>query len=332
MNDLNMGHGAPRPPKKKFNKGPKKGKAPRQRTPKGVAMNGWLNFYKPVGMTSAQAVAMVKRYFNAQKVGHGGTLDPLAEGVLPLAFGRATKTMQFCLEADKAYEFVITFGSATTTDDAEGDVVKESDVRPTQADIEGVLGQFLGAIEQLPPLFSALKVNGKRAYDLARAGEEFELEKRPVTIKELALTEVAENADGTCTMAKFSTLVTKGTYVRSLARDIGEALGCFGHITELKRTKAGVFTLEGCVAEEALADLKIEGSEVPDLLPVGAVLADLPTYVASAGEQRLLMQGQSFARVHLEAGLRQVVDTRGAVLGVIEVDGDGNISVVRNFK
>lgn len=328
MNDLHTASGSARPPKKKFGRG----KGPRQRAPKGVAMNGWLNFYKPVGMTSAQAVAMVKKFFDAQKVGHGGTLDPLAEGVLPLAFGKATKTMQFCLEADKAYEFVITFGSATTTDDAEGEVVKESDKRPTQAEIEDVLPQFLGNIEQLPPLFSALKVNGKRAYDLARAGEEFELDKRPVTIKTLELLEIAENEDGTCAMAKFSALVTKGTYVRSLARDIGEALGCFGHITELKRTKAGVFTLEGCVAEADLAGLKVEGSDIPGLLPVGAVLADMPTYVASAGEQRLLMQGQSFARVHLEAGLRQVLDSKGSVLGVIDVDDEGNLTVVRNFK
>lgn len=295
-------------------------------------MNGWLNFYKPVGMTSAQAVAMVKKHFDAQKVGHGGTLDPLAEGVLPLAFGKATKTMQFCLEADKAYEFVMTFGRATTTDDAEGDTVKESAERPTQDDIEAVLPQFLGAIEQLPPLFSALKVNGKRAYDLARAGEEFELEKRPVTIKSLELLEIAEDKDGKCALAKFSCHVTKGTYVRSLARDIGEALGCFGYISELVRTKAGVFEITNCIATDQLDSLRIEGSDVPDLLPVGEVLSDMPTYVASAGEQRMLMQGQTFPRVHLEAGLRQVIDQRGTVLGVIDVDADGNLSVVRNFK
>lgn len=301
------------------------------RKPKGIAINGWLNFYKPVGMTSAQAVAMVKKHFNAQKVGHGGTLDPLAEGVLPLAFGQATKTMQFCLEADKAYRFTIQFGSATTTDDSEGEIIKTSDERPRKDAIEQALSAFIGPIEQLPPLFSALKVNGKRAYDLARAGEEFELEKRPVTIHDFALESVEENDSGRVERATFSVLVSKGTYVRSLARDIGEALTCFGHICYLQRTKAGAFELDTAIAQENLDNVVKNPDNTPQLQPVGAVLDDIPALVATAAELQLLKMGQTLMLPQLEAGRRQVTNDQGRVCSVIDIADDGAVQVVRNF-
>jgi tRNA pseudouridine55 synthase len=294
---------------------------------KGDPISGWVNFNKPQGMTSTQAVGFVKRVFNAQKAGHGGTLDPLATGVLPIALGEATKTMQFSLEATKSYAFTITFGAATNTDDSEGDVIKTSDARPNREELEGVLPQFIGAIEQLPPTFSAIKIGGEAAYKKARRGEEVERKRRAVTVYELGLSEFAGET------AVLVARVSKGTYVRALARDIGDALGCYGYITQLARTQAGPFRLTDAVTKEQL-DKYAETGEKPDtfLLPVGTVLDDIPAYVATPQEVVQLKAGKKLKRIQLQPGLRKVITQRGNVVSLVDVDRAGCLRIVRNFN
>ena len=206
------------------------------RRKKGTPVHGWLVLDKPPGRTSTQALAAVKRLFNAQKAGHAGTLDPLATGILPIAFGEATKTVSYAVDGEKSYRFTVRWGEERSTDDAEGEVTARSEKRPTQGEIEAVLPRFRGEILQTPPQFSAVKVEGNRAYDLARDGEEVVLEPRAVVIEGLdivampdASTTVLEAHCGNC------------TYVRVLARDMGRALGCLGHVIELRRTRVGPF-------------------------------------------------------------------------------------------
>jgi tRNA pseudouridine55 synthase len=294
---------------------------------KGNPVNGWVNFNKPRGMTSTQAVGFIRHTFQAQKAGHGGTLDPLATGVLPIALGEATKTMQFSLEGDKTYEFTIAFGSATNTDDSEGEVIKTSDKRPGREALEDLLPQFTGPLEQLPPTFSAIKIGGEAAYKKARKGEEVKVKPRPVIVHKLALLAF----DGET--AKLMAHVSKGTYVRSLARDIGAALGCYGHVIQLARTQAGPFKLTDAVTKEQL-DKCTETGEKPDtfLLPVGTVLDDIPAYVATPQEVVQLKAGKKLKRVHLEPGLRKVVTQRGGVVSLVDVDRAGCLRIVRNFN
>ncbi|MGD9502246.1 MAG: tRNA pseudouridine(55) synthase TruB, partial [Methyloceanibacter sp.] len=203
---------------------------------KGLSVNGWLVFDKPKGMTSTQAVSRVKRLYQAAKAGHAGTLDPLATGVLPIAFGEATKTVPFAVEGSKEYRFTVRFGAETDTDDADGKVVARSEMRPSRAEIEARLPDFTGDIEQVPPRYSALKVEGARAYDLAREEEEFELLPRRVSIAWLRLGDHPD-ADRAVLEARCG----KGTYVRAIARDLGRALRCYGHVEELRRTRVGPF-------------------------------------------------------------------------------------------
>ena len=200
-----------------------------------VEVNGWIILDKPVGLTSTQAVSKLKRLFNAKKAGHAGTLDPLASGVLPVAFGEATKTVPFVQDGEKAYRFTVLWGAETDTDDAEGKVTQTSEARPDGAAIEALLPHFTGEIMQRPPAFSAIKVNGERAYDLARDGEIVDLAPRPITIHALRL--VACEPDCAVLEAECG----KGTYVRAIARDLGRALGCFGHVIALRRTRVGPF-------------------------------------------------------------------------------------------
>src|SRR5215475_1226253 len=203
---------------------------------KGSPVHGWLIFDKPQGINSTGAVAQVKRLYDAEKAGHAGTLDPLATGVLPIAFGEATKTVPFAVEGNKQYRFAVRFGAATDTDDAEGRIVATSEVRPTRADIEMALPRFVGEISQVPPRYSALKVAGARAYDLARDEETFELAARPALIESLLLVDMPD-ADHCVIEARCG----KGTYVRALARDLGQALGSVAHVSELRRTRVGPF-------------------------------------------------------------------------------------------
>ena len=251
------------------------------------AIHGWLTIDKPAGVSSARAVAIVKRLTGARKAGHGGTLDPLATGVLPVALGEATKTVAFVMDGRKTYEFRVKWGAATTTDDAEGEITEESPVRPTRADIAAVLPDFEGKIEQIPPIFSAIKTGGRRAYALARAGETPDLKPRLVDIQRLTLAESgADTAD-------FVVDCGKGTYVRSLARDLAVRLGTVGHIDRLRRTRAGPFGLNTAISLESEALLSHSPRLADVLLPVEAALADIPALVLTGNDASRLCNGQA---------------------------------------
>ena len=259
---------------------------------KGNPVNGWIVLDKRAGMTSTQAVGAVRRLYNAQKAGHAGTLDPLATGILPLALGEATKTVQFAVDGEKAYRFTVRWGGETTTDDAEGPISRSSDKRPTLADIEAVLPRYIGAIMQTPPQFAAIKIDGNRAYDLARDGETVLLEPREVVIDALRVTAMPD--DNTTV---FEAECGRGTYVRALARDIGRDLGCFGHVIELRRTRVGPFHEEDSITLDELdeaARLDDGGAKLASaLLGVEAALADLTQISVSQQDATRIMRGQS---------------------------------------
>jgi tRNA pseudouridine55 synthase len=258
---------------------------------KGKPVHGWLVLDKPAGMTSTQAVGAVRRTFGAQKAGHAGTLDPLATGILPIALGEATKTVPYAVDGQKEYRFTVRWGVETDTDDAEGGPVASSDARPGRSAIEALLPGFTGEILQTPPAFSAVKVDGARAYDLARAGEEVVLEARPVQIASLTLVDCPDRDT-----AVFAAQCGKGTYVRALARDMGRALGCRGHVIALRRTRVGSFGEEDAVtmgqltAAAAGAD---EGALKVLLRSVEAALADLVVLRVSREDTVRLLRGQS---------------------------------------
>jgi tRNA pseudouridine55 synthase len=256
---------------------------------KGREISGWLCLDKPVGETSTRAVATVKRLFGAAKAGHAGTLDPLASGVLPIALGEATKTVSFVQDGRKIYRFTVRWGAETDTDDADGKVVATSNVRPDRAAIEACLPAFTGEIMQRPPAYSAIKIEGERAYDLAREGEEVILEERPVAIHRLDLVALADPDH-----AVFEAESGKGTYVRSLARDIGRRLGCLGHVVALRRLAVGPF-VEACMTTlDALISAREEGMPALDLLlkPIGFALADLPEIAFAPADAARLKRGQ----------------------------------------
>jgi len=261
------------------------------RRKKGNAINGWLVLDKPINTTSTQAVAAVRRAFNAQKAGHSGTLDPLATGILPIALGEGTKTVSFAVDGEKAYRFTVRWGAETDTDDTEGKITKTSDDRPARADIEALLPRFHGEIMQEPPAYSAIKIAGERAYDLARNGETVVLEPRPVFIESLALVDMPDDATSV-----FQARCGKGTYVRALARDMGRILGCFGHVIALRRTQVGPFDESRAVSMETLLAAAESGD--PDevlkyLLPVETALADLPELLVSQSDAATLARGQT---------------------------------------
>ena len=258
---------------------------------KALPIHGWLVFDKPQGMTSTQAVSRVRHLYGAQKAGHAGTLDPLATGVLPIAFGEATKTMPFAVGGNKQYRFTVRFGAATATDDAEGAIVATSAVRPTRAEIEAALPGFVGEISQVPPRYSALKVAGARAYDLARDEEEFELAPRPALIESLKLVDMPDS-DHCLIEARCG----KGTYVRALARDLGHSLGSAAHITELRRTRVGPFDEEAAISLAKLEQLghSAAGRDalVSVLQPVETALDDIPALAMSGRDAARLKRGQ----------------------------------------
>jgi tRNA pseudouridine55 synthase len=250
-----------------------------------VEVNGWVVLDKPVGMTSTHAVSRLKRIFNAKKAGHAGTLDPLASGILPIAFGEATKTVPFVQDGEKAYRFEVRWGVETDTDDADGRAVHTSDARPSPGEIEALLPRFVGDIMQTPPAFSAIKIAGERAYDLAREGETVTIEPRQVTIHSLDLIEANKST------AIFSAECGKGTYVRAIARDLGRLLNCFGHVTALRRTRVGPF---GEVDAVTLSELEREGADPSHaLLSVEAGLNELPCVVVDRNGAARLRRGQS---------------------------------------
>jgi len=255
---------------------------------KGSPVHGWLIFDKPEGMNSTRAVGLVKSLYDAAKAGHAGTLDPLATGVLPIALGEATKTVPFVVEGSKVYRFTVRFGIETNTDDAEGKVTASSDRRPSSPEIEATLPRFTGEIIQVPPRFSALKVEGARAYELARDEEQFELEPRPVSIARLTL--VAHPDKDHCIL---ETECGKGTYVRALARDLGRALGSHGHVAALRRTRVGPVAEARAGSVERLEALASDRDDlVAALEPVEIALRGIPALAVSAADAARLRRGQ----------------------------------------
>ena len=256
-------------------------------------VHGWVVLDKPVGMTSTHAVSVVRRLFSAKRAGHAGTLDPLATGCLPIALGEATKTVPFIVESGKTYRFTVRWGEERDTDDAEGRAVAQSAERPSEAAIRDLLPRFTGVIAQVPPRFSAIKVEGERAYDLARDGEAVELAARPVAIDRLALTDTPDRDHSV-----LETDCGKGTYVRALARDLGRTLGCFGHVSALRRTRVGPFGEADMISLERLTALchraaSGEGSLAEAILPVETALDDIPALAVSRADAAKLQRGQA---------------------------------------
>jgi tRNA pseudouridine55 synthase len=286
-------------------------------------VHGWIVLDKPVGMTSTHAVAVVKRLFTAKRAGHAGTLDPLASGILPLALGEATKTVPFVMDGRKRYRFTVRWGEERDTDDAEGKVVGTSDARPSAEAINAALPAFTGTISQVPPKFSAIKIEGERAYDLARDGQEVVLEARPVDIHGLTLVEMPD-AD----TAVFEAECGKGTYVRALARDIGRVLGCLGHVGALRRTQVGPFGENDMIplAElEALCQKAAagEGSLADALLPVETALDDIPALAVNRADAARLQRGQAVLLRGRDAPIFRGtvhVTTSGELVALAEVD------------
>jgi len=329
-----------------------------------LAMHGWIILDKPYGMGSTDAVTAVKRAFRAGghgkvKVGHGGTLDPLATGVLPIALGEATKLTGQMLNGDKTYDFTIAFGVQTDTLDVEGVAVADSDVRPTLEAIEAVLPRFTGPIDQVPPAYSALKVDGKRAYDLARAGEEVELASRAVTVHTLtirhpelvsgptvpqkpkpqddkwALKQVQGDDQGAAgPLLESITLtasVSKGTYIRSFARDIAQALGTVGHVTMLRRTQAGPFTLAGAISLDNLEQIRHGAAPEDIILPFEAGLDDIPALDLTPDQARRLHMGQVVTGIAAHDGRYWARGSDGTPLALVSLS-DHEVRVVRGFN
>ncbi len=262
------------------------------RRSRGRPLNGWLVLDKPPGLTSTQALGAVKRVYRPAKAGHGGTLDPLATGVLPIAFGEATKTINFVLDGLKVYRFTVRWGVRTTTDDSEGEVADTTDARPDTASIEAALPGFVGEIEQVPPHYSAVKVEGERAYNLAREGEIFDLAPRVVQVHALSLIDQPDRDH-----ARFEARCGKGTYMRSLARDLGARLGCFGHIVALRRLRVGRFDVSLAIPLDALTALSHTDDADTHILPVATALDDIPALALTEGEAHRLKLGQTIALI-----------------------------------
>ena len=297
--------------------------APRQKKREKHDVHGWVILDKPVGMTSTHAVGAVKRLFTAKRAGHAGTLDPLASGMLPVALGEATKTVPFVMDGHKLYRFTVAWGEERDTDDAEGRVTQTSALRPTAEAIETLLPSFTGTVQQVPPQFSAIKVEGERAYDLARDGQQVELQARPV---EIARLEIVETPDPDHTL--FEAECGKGTYVRSLARDIGRALGCFGHVCALRRVEVGPFGEETMISLEELEALchraaAGEARLADALMPVETALDDIPALAVSGSDAARLHRGQAVLLRGRDApNFRGTVyvTTAGRLLALAEVD------------
>jgi tRNA pseudouridine55 synthase len=308
-------------------------------------MHGWIILDKPIGLGSTQAVSAVKRNlreagFGKVKVGHGGTLDPLATGELPIALGEATKLCGRMLDASKTYDFTIAFGTETSGLDAEGEVVAASEHRPTLTDIEAVLAQFTGQIEQIPPAYSAIKIDGKRAYDRARSGEVVEMKARTVTINSLHIfASTGEQKDSTrkrggaegLGSVTLSADVSKGTYIRSLARDIARAGGTVGHVTMLRRTRAGPFTLENAISLDKLNAFGQGAPQEDIILPIEAGLVDIPALDLSPEQARAVQAGRVLTGIAMKDGLHWA---RGADLRPIALveNIDGMLKTVRGFN
>lgn len=288
------------------------------RRKKGEIVNGWVCLDKPFGMGSTEAVSKIRRLFDAQKAGHAGTLDPLASGILPIALGEATKTVPFMMEAQKVYRFTINWGISTDSLDREGEITGRSDVRPDVEAVRAALPAFVGEIDQVPPQFSAIKVDGQRAYDLAREGTDFELASRRVTIHEAAVSD-APDADH----IELTIRTGKGVYVRSLARDLAAVLGAEGHVSALRRERVGPFSTENAVSLDFLTDLVHRDAASEGLLPVATALDDIPELAVTIEDAFSLRQGRPIVllprqvetlKSHLRDGSRTVSAFQGQTL------------------
>jgi tRNA pseudouridine55 synthase len=312
-----------------------------------MSLNGWIILDKPVGLGSTQAVGAIKRLLRESgepktKVGHGGTLDPLASGVLPIALGEATKLCGRMLDATKAYDFTIRFGEETDTLDAEGKVVARSDVQPTLDQVEAVLPHFTGEIDQVPPVYSALKIGGKAAYSRARAGEQLEMQVRTVIVHSLSIRHPHESASPASLQGQrgsrlrrneevtLSAEVSKGTYIRSLARDIARALGTVGHVSYLRRTRAGPFGLDTAVSLDFLTEIAKARQLTRAVLPLQAALDDIPALPVTPDQAQLLRHGQKLFGFPATPGL-QLASTEGTPVALVEASADG-LRVVRGFN
>jgi tRNA pseudouridine55 synthase len=301
-------------------------------------MHGWIILDKPLGLGSTQAVAAVKRNlrsagFGKVKVGHGGTLDPLATGVLPIALGEATKLCGRMLDASKTYDFTICFGTETSGLDAEGEVVATSDVRPTLEQVQQALVQFTGPIEQIPPAYSAIKIDGKRAYDLARAGEVVEMKSRGVTIYALSVQQpdALPRSDALLGSITLTADVSKGTYIRSLARDIAYALGTVGHVSMLRRVRAGPFALNGAISLDKLNAFGQGAAQEDIILPIEAGLVDIPALDLSPEQARAIQQGRVLTGIAMKDGLHWARDADLRPIALVE-NIDGALKTVRGFN
>ena len=282
----------------------------RQRKPRGRPLDGWLVVDKPQGLTSTDVVNRVRRWFDAQKAGHGGTLDPLATGLLPVAFGAATKTVPYVMDGTKIYHFTLRMGEARDTDDADGQVIATSEVRPSDETIRGALPAFIGDIMQIPPIFSAIKIAGERAYDLARAGNAPVMEARPARVDRFELI-ARPDAD----TAVFEVQSGKGVYMRSLARDIAAACGTVGHVAALRRLRVGPFTEAQAIPLDKLQRGEDTPPVSPDfLLPVATALADIPALALTEAEAFGLSHGQAISLVVLMGRIPRTADPDGGIV------------------
>ena len=286
------------------------------RRKKGEAISGWICLDKPYDFGSTQAVGKVRWLFKAQKAGHAGTLDPLATGVLPIALGEATKTVPFMMDADKAYRFTLEWGRSTTTLDREGATTATSDIRPTREQVEAALPAFVGEIQQIPPDYSAVKVDGERAYDLARAGTAMALKPRAVTIHSARVSDVPD-ADH----IELEIECGKGTYVRAIVRDLAEALGACAHVSALRRTRVGPFGEDRAITLENLENLSHKAALPEVLLPVETALDDIPALAVTAEDAFRLAQGRPIVLVPRQVETLKARLTGGSRL-VSAMDGD----------
>ncbi|MEM8936783.1 MAG: tRNA pseudouridine(55) synthase TruB [Pseudomonadota bacterium] len=292
-----------------------------RRRKKGRPISGWLVLDKPFDMGSTEAVSKTKWLFQAQKAGHAGTLDPMATGILPIAFGEATKTAPYVTDARKTYEFTAKWGAATSTDDAEGDVIAKSDARPERAAIIEALEQFTGEIEQVPPQFSAIKVNGERAYDIARDGETVALEARTILIESLRLIDQPSEDE-----ARFEAVTGKGAYIRALVRDLARALGTEGHVTHLRRTAVGPFHAGNAVTLEALEAVETPEDRDAFLASISIALAGIPHAPVDGPQTDKLRRGQpAIIAPPLAKGVRGAQS--GAIPAVLAVLHDEPVAI-----
>jgi tRNA pseudouridine55 synthase len=282
--------------------------------------HGWVLLDKPLSLSSQQAVTKVRHLFSRAKAGHAGTLDPLATGLLPIALGEATKLIPYIMDRDKTYEFTVTWGEERTTDDAEGTILKTSNNRPTQEEIVAILPQFIGHIQQIPPIYSAIKVEGRRSYDLARKGEEVSLKARTVTIHTLTLLETPSTSE-----ARFEIACSKGTYVRSLARDLAHALGTVGYISALRRTQVGPFLEKNAVTLTKLLEFQGKSGIERHVNPVDTVLDDILVVTLTIEEMERLRLGQRLPFPEVPFGV-----SAGDIL--VCYDSNGQIGALSQWK